>query len=94
MPTTSLKRPEDVKQLAIAAAKQQGVTPHPFMDDAIPAAAIATEKRVAFVSDAVASRAEALKSGEGYIAAEVHVYIQGRAHGKAVSRPKATSWCS
>ena len=94
MSTTSLKLPEDVKQLAAAAAKHQGVTPHAFMVDAIRAAAIAAERRAAFVSDAVASRAETLKSGKGYSADEVHDYVRARAHGQAVSKPKAKSWRS
>lgn len=94
MSTTSLKLPEDIKQLAVAAAKHQGVTPHAFMVDAIRTAAVAAEKRAAFVSDAVASRAETLKSGKGYSAAEVHAYVRARAHGKAIAKPKARSWRS
>jgi uncharacterized protein (DUF1778 family) len=43
MSTTSLKLPEDVKQLAAAAAKEQGVTPHAFMVEAIRAAAAHAE---------------------------------------------------
>lgn len=92
MSTTSLKLPEDVKQLAVAVAKRQGVTPHAFMVDAIRAAVAAAEKRAAFVSGAVASRAETLKSGKGYSADEVHAYVRARARGKAASRPKAKSW--
>jgi hypothetical protein len=92
MSTTSLKLPEDVKQLAVAAAKRQGVTPHAFMVDAIRAAAAAAEKRAAFVAEATASRAQTLKSGKGYDAAEVHAYVRARAQGKAASRPKARSW--
>lgn len=94
MSTTSLKLPDDVKKLAIEAAKHQGVTPHAFMVDAIRAAAIAAERRAAFVADATAARAETLESGKGYSAAEVHAYIRGRVGGKAVSRPKARSWRS
>lgn len=90
--TTSLKLPEDVKQLAVAAAAHQGVTPHAFMVDAIRVAAVAAEKRAAFVADALASRAEAIKSGQGYSAAEVHAYITARASGKTVKKPKAKSW--
>ncbi len=92
MSTTSLKLPEDIKQLAVAAAKNQGVTPHAFMVDAIRAAAVAAEKRAAFIADAVASRAETLKSGKGHSAADVHAYIRARAQGKAVSKPKTRSW--
>ena len=92
MSTTSLKLPEDIKQLAATAAKQQGVTPHAFMVDAIRTAAVAAEKRAAFVTDAIAARSGTLKSGKGHSAAEVHAYIRARAEGKAVARPKARSW--
>jgi hypothetical protein len=94
MSTTSLKLPEDIKQLAIAAAKHHGVTPHAFMVDAIRAAAVAAEKRAAFVADAATSRTEVRKSGKGYSAAEVHAYVQARARGKAAPKPKAKSWRS
>lgn len=92
MSTTSLKLPDEIKQLAAVAAKNQGVTPHAFMVDAIRTAAVAAEKRAAFVADAVASKSETLKSGKGYSADEVHAYIQARARGKTVPRPKARSW--
>ena len=94
MSTTSLKLPEDVKQLALAAAKHRGITPHAFMVDAIRVAATAAEQRAEFVSDAVASRAETIKSGKGFAAAEVHAYLQSWAQGKATSRPKAKAWRS
>jgi uncharacterized protein (DUF1778 family) len=92
MSTTSLKLPKDLKELAAVAAKQQGVTPHAFMVNAIRAAAVAAEKRASFVSDAVESRADTLKSGKGYPAADVHDYVRARLKGKAASRPKARSW--
>ena len=94
MSTTSLKLPAEVKRLAVAAAKHRGVTPHAFMVDAIRVAAGAAEKRAAFVSEAVTSRTETLKSGKGYSADEVHTYVRTRASGKVVSRPKAKSWRS
>jgi uncharacterized protein (DUF1778 family) len=92
MSTTSLKLPDDVKQLAAAAAKHQGVTLHAFMVDAIRAAAVAAQKRADFVGVAIASRRETLKSGKGYAAAEVHAHLRARAQRKASSRPKARSW--
>ncbi|WP_299688156.1 hypothetical protein [Hydrocarboniphaga sp.] len=92
MSTTSLKLPEDVKLLAAAAAKQQGVTPHAFMVDAIRAAATNAERRAQFVADAVASRKEAVKSGKGYAAAEVHAYLQARVQGKSTPKPRAKTW--
>ena len=92
MSTTSLKLPEEVKQLAVAAARQQGVTPHAFMVDAIRAAATNAERRAQFVADAVASRKEAVSSGRGYAAEDVHSYLQARAQGKSVAKPRAKSW--
>jgi predicted transcriptional regulator len=89
MSTTSLKLPDDVKQLAAAAARHQGVTPHAFMVEAIRTAATAAERRAAFVADALEAEADFLRTGKGYDAAEVHRYIRLRAQGKEVARPKA-----
>lgn len=90
--TTSLKLPEDVKQLAVAAAAHQVVTPHAFMVDAIRVAAVAAARRAAFGADAIASRTEAIESGQGYSAAEVHAYMTARASDKTVNKPKAKTW--
>lgn len=92
MSTTSLKLPDDVKQLAVAAARHQGVTPHAFMVDAIRTVAAAAESRAAFVAEALAAKAEFSRTGKGYDAAEVHAYIGLRAQGKKAARPKAKSW--
>lgn len=92
MATTSLKLPDDVKQLAVAAAKHRGVSPHAFMVEAIRVAATAEEKRAQFVSDALESRAETVESGEGYAAEEVHAYLRARAEGTTASRPRAGFW--
>lgn len=92
MSTTSLKIPDDVKQLAVAAAKQQGITPHAFMVDAIRTAAANAQRRARFVTDAIASREEAIKSGEGYASEDVHAYLQARAQGKSAPKPRANSW--
>lgn len=95
MSTTSLKLPEDLKQLAAAAARTQGITPHAFMVNAIRAAATAAEKRAGFVADALAAKAETLESGQGYAAAEVHDYLRARAQAKpAPPKPRIRSWRS
>ena len=92
MSTTSLKLPDDLKQRALVAAEHQGVSPHAFMVEAIRVAATAAEARAQFIADAEAARRDALKSGQGFDAADVHAYIRARAAGKLVSRPKAKSW--
>lgn len=92
MSTTSLKLPEDVKEGVIEAARQQGVTPHAFMVDAIRTAAVAAGQRAAFVASAVAARKDTLAAGTGHAAADVHGYIRARAKGKAARRPAARTW--
>lgn len=92
MSTTSLKLPQDVKQLAISAANHQGISPHAFMVGAIRAAATNAEKRAQFVAGAVVARAEAVESGEGYAAEDVHAYLRAKVHGQSVGKPKATAW--
>lgn len=92
MATTSLKLPDDVKELAAVAAKHRGMTPHAFMVDAIRRAAGAAEKRAQLVAEAEDSRSEALASGKGFAADEVHAYIRARVQRKASPRPRAKSW--
>jgi predicted transcriptional regulator len=92
MSTTSLKIPEDLKQRALAAARQQGISPHAFMVEAIRAAASQAEKRARFVADALASKEEALATGKGYAADEVHAHLRSRAQGKPGNKPKAKTW--
>lgn len=94
MSTTSLKLPDDLKQRAIAAAQEQGVSPHAFMVQAIEQAATAGERRAAFVAEAQAAREQASASGKGYAAEEVHAYLKARVAGKKSAKPKAKSWRS
>lgn len=90
--TTSLKIPDDVKQLAVAAAQQQGISPHAFMVDAIRLASANAAKRARWLADAVAARDEAMASGKGYAAQEVLEYLHARARGKPAVKPEAKSW--
>ena len=92
MATTSLKLPEDVKQLAVAAAKLRGVSPHAFMVEAIRTVASAEERRAQFVAEALESRGKTLRSGKGYVASEVHEYLKKRVRGRSVPLPEVKSW--
>jgi hypothetical protein len=94
MSTTSLKLPEDVKQLAIAAAKQRGITPHAFMVEAIRTVASAEERRAGFITEALEARAETIRSGKGYKASEAHEFLKRRVQGKKAVKPRAKSWHS
>ena len=92
MSTTSLKLPDDVKQLAAAAAKQQGVTPHAFMVEAIRVAAANAQRRAQFIAEAVASRNDAVRTGDGFAAEDVHAYLRDRAQGKSPPKPSTRAW--
>ena len=92
MSTTSLKLSDELKQRAVAAAEQKGVSPHAFMVQAIEQAATAAERRASFVAEARAAREQMLGSGMGYDASEVHAYLKARIAGDKVVRPKAKSW--
>ena len=92
MSTTSMKLSDELKQRAIAAAEQKGVSPHAFMVQAIEQAATAAERRAGFVGEAQAAREQMLSSGIGYDASEVHAYLKARVAGDKAVRPKAKSW--
>ena len=94
MATTSLKLTDELKQRTVALAQKQGVSPHAFMVDAIEHAAAAAEQRLGFVDEALAARAQMLKSGLGFDAQEVHTYLKARVSDKAAPKPKATPWQS
>lgn len=94
MSTTSLKLSEELKQRAVAAAQEQGVSPHAFMVHAIEQAATAAERRTSFVAEARAAREQMLKSGKGYDAGEVRAYLEARIAGDKPAKPKARSWQS
>lgn len=92
MSTTSLKLPDDLKARAAQAAKTRGVTTHAFMLDAIREATTATEQRARVLADAQAARQQALTSGTGYAADEVHQYLHDRIAGRPAQKPKTKSW--
>ncbi|HRE17263.1 MAG TPA: CopG family transcriptional regulator [Rhodocyclaceae bacterium] len=92
MSTTSLKLPDELKQRAVAAAEQQGVSPHAFMVQAIEQAASAAEHRAGFVASAQAARKQMLVTGKGYDAGEVHTYLKARVAGAKPAKPKAKPW--
>ena len=94
MSTTSLKLPDELKQRAVAAAQQQGVSPHAFMVHAIEQAATSAERRASFVAEAQVAREHMLNTGKGYATGEVHAYLKARIAGKKPAKPKAGTWRS
>ncbi len=68
------------------------MTPHAFMVSAIEQAAISTEQRADFLAQAQAARRQALDTGLGYTADEVHAYLRARAAGTPATPPQARPW--
>ncbi len=92
MTTTSLKIPDELKERAIQAAQQQGISPHAFMLGAIEQTVLAAEQRASFVAEALAAEREMLDSGQGFVATDVHRYIKARIAGEKPAPPEAKSW--
>jgi predicted transcriptional regulator len=92
MSITSLKLSDELKERAVAAAEQKGVSPHAFMVQAIEQAATAAERRASFVGEAKAAREQMLSSAKGYESSEVHGYLKARVAGDEAARPKLQSW--
>jgi predicted transcriptional regulator len=89
---TTLKIAADLKRRVVAAAKAADKSPHAFMLEAIEHQTQLDEQRRAFVADGVARRSEALTSGEGYAAADVHRYLAAQVRGDRATRPKVRAW--
>ena len=72
----------------LSLAKQQDVTPHGFMLEAIREKVEAEEARLAFHAEAEHRLARMKKTGVGIPAQEVFEYLQRRAGGRKATRPK------
>jgi predicted transcriptional regulator len=92
MAVTTLKLPDQLKVRVAKVAESAGQSMHAFMVDAIEQQTRLAEVRGQLIEDALLAEAEALRTGVGYSAADVHAYIQGLAQGKKVARPKARRW--
>ena len=84
----SLRVPEEVKKRIAKLAKQQDLTPHGFMLDAIREKVEVEEVRLAFHAEAERRLARMKKTGVGIPAEEVFEYLRKRAAGRKATRPK------
>jgi predicted transcriptional regulator len=92
MAATSLKLPEDLKRRIERLAGAAKKTPHAFMIDALSQEADRAEMRERFSGDAAASEIEAMQSGKALPLGVAFDYLEARASGKAVHRPRARTW--
>jgi predicted transcriptional regulator len=92
MSTTSLKLPDELKQRAVTAAQELGVSTHAFMVGAIRQAADAVEQRSEFIAAAQAARGEMMQSGLGYEANDVRTYLRQRLTADSAAKPDTKPW--
>jgi predicted transcriptional regulator len=89
---TSLKLPPQLKGRVVTVAKAAGKSPHAFMVDAIEQQVAQAERRQRFIAEALAAEKEALDTGQGFDADEVHAAMEARARGGRARRLKARPW--
>lgn len=92
MAVTTIKLPDELKERIADVVRDTGKSVHAFMLDAIEQQTRLAELRRQFVADALAAEADALKSGLGFSAADVHAYIEALAKGRKARRPRAKQW--
>lgn len=92
MAATSLKLPEDLKRRIERLAGAANKTPHAFMVEALSQEADRAERRERFSQDAALSERETLESGKAVPLDSAFDYLEARAAGKAVRRPRARTW--
>jgi len=92
MAATSLKLPEDLKRRIERLAGAANKTPHAFMVEALSQEADRAERRERFSQDAALSERETLESCKAVPLDSAFDYLEARAAGKAVRRPRARTW--
>lgn len=89
MSTTTIRLPDDLKARIAEAADQAGTTPHNFILQAIAEKAELEERRAAFHAEAVRRYDEIIATGKTIPWETMRAYLEARASGKKVARPKA-----
>ena len=92
MAVTSLKLPDELKHRVQSLVEGSELSAHAFMIEAIRQATEAAELRMAFGADAAQAEQATLRSGKVYDAREAFAYLEARARGRRVRRPKLKAW--
>jgi predicted transcriptional regulator len=92
MSATSLKLPEGLKRRIARLAGAANKTAHAFMVEALSREADRAEMRERFAKDAAISELETMESGKAIPLVVAFDYLEARAEGKAVRRPRARTW--
>lgn len=89
---TSLKLPKTLKARITRLAKRAGESPHAFMMRLLEEQVQAAERFEQFVADARHADEHMQASGLGYVATDVHDYLEARIAGRSMARPKPIPW--
>lgn len=89
---TSLKLPKDLKARISRLAKRAGESPHAFMVRLLKERVRDVERFEQLVADARLADQSMQASGTGYVAQDVHEYLEAKAAGRKSSRPKPVQW--
>jgi predicted transcriptional regulator len=92
MAATSLKLPDELKRRIERLAGAANKTPHAFMVEALSQEADRAESRERFAKDAALSESETMESGKAIPLGIAFDYLEARASGKAVRRPRPRTW--
>lgn len=89
MSTTTIRLPEELKARLAAAAKRAGSTSHNFILQAIAEKTELEERRADFHEEADRRYAEIVATGKTISWETMRTYLEARAAGKKLPRPKA-----
>ena len=89
---TSLKLPKELKSRIARLAKESGESPHALMVRLLEEQVGTAERFRQFVADARRADARMHAEGTGYLADEVHGYLEAKAGGKPATRPQPVRW--
>lgn len=92
MNPTTLKLPAELKKRIAALIEGTGQSMHAFMVEAIAQQTLSAERRKTFIADAIEAKEDMERTGVGYEGRQVHAYMDARAQGKKLRRPKAKPW--
>ncbi len=89
---TSLKLPKTLKTRITRLAKRVGESPHAFMLRLLEEQVQATERFEQFLAEARQTDKRMQEGGIGYLAADVHEYLEAKITGPKATRPKPMQW--
>ncbi len=91
-PTTSIKIPESMKKAVTRLAAEAGMTPHGYLLSLIREGVDRNSKRQQFIAEARKEIAQFKRDGLAIPADDVHRYLDEKAAGKNLPRPKPVKW--